>query len=288
MKYEGVVYRPPSEANSIILQITIGCSHNKCSFCTMYKDKNFRIRDVNEILEELEQLSHQYSNTPKKFFLADGDALILKTKDLEQIILAINKYFPGSKISSYATAQDILRKSDEDLKYLNSIGLSLIYMGVESGSDLVLEKVCKGTTKQEMIDAGKKLKKHGFKQSIMIISGLGSEELLEAHAKESAEVISAIDPDYVSLLTLMVDPASKIYEEINSGEFKLLTPPQIMKETLIFIENLNVQNCIFRSNHASNYVSLAATLPYEKEELLQRIRNSIDNSDFKSENFRRL
>ncbi len=288
MKYEGVVYRPPSEANSIILQITIGCSHNKCSFCTMYKDKNFRIRDVNKILEELEKLSHQYSNTPKKFFLADGDALVLKTKDLEQIILAINKYFPGSKISSYATAQDILRKSDEDLKYLNSIGLSLIYMGVESGSDPVLEKVCKGTTKQEMIDAGKKLKKNGFKQSIMIISGLGSEELLESHAKESAEVVNAIDPDYVSLLTLMVDPASKIYEEINSGKFKLLTPHQIMQETLMFIENLEVTNCIFRSNHASNYVSLAATLPYEKEELLQRIRNSIDSNDFKSESFRRL
>ncbi len=288
MKYEGVVYRPPSEANSIILQITIGCSHNKCSFCTMYKDKNFRIRDVNEILEELEKLSHQYSNTSKKFFLADGDALVLKTKDLEQIILAINKYFPESKISSYATAQDILRKSDEDLKYLNSIGLSLIYMGVESGSDPVLEKVCKGTTKQEMIDAGKKLKKNGFKQSIMIISGLGSEELLESHAKESAEVVNAIDPDYVSLLTLMVDPASKIYEEINSGKFKLLTPHQIMQETLTFIENLEVTNCIFRSNHASNYVSLAATLPYEKEELLQRIRNSIDSSDFKSESFRRL
>ncbi len=288
MKYEGAVYRPPSEARSFILQVTIGCSHNKCTFCTMYKDKKFRVRDVSEIVEEIEELSLKYDSSPKKFFLADGDALVLKTKDLQEIILTITKFFPESKISSYATAQDIIRKSDDDLALLNSIGLSMIYMGVESGNDAVLKNICKSTTQKEMITAGRKLKKHGFKQSIMIISGLGSIDLLKEHALDSAKVINAIDPDYVSLLTLMIENDSTIFKQIQNGEFTLLSPQQIMEETYLFIENLDVTSCVFRSNHASNYVSLAATLPREKEELLDSIKESLDNGDFKDERFRRL
>ncbi len=288
MEYEGIVYRPPSEANSIILQVTIGCSHNKCSFCTMYKDKKFKIRNVNEIVEEIKTLANQYDSSPKKFFLADGDAFILKTKDLETIILTINKYFPGSRITSYATAQDVIRKSTEELVYLKSIGLYMLYMGIESGSDEVLIRISKGITKAEMISAGKKLKEVGIKQSVMIISGIGSDDLSKEHALESADVVNKIDPEFVSLLTLMVDNNSQIYKKIQAGSFKLLSPQQIMEETLLFIKNLNVTNCIFRSNHASNYVSLSAILPNDKKILIERIENAITSNLYKKEEWRGL
>ncbi|MFV0424633.1 MAG: radical SAM protein, partial [Bacilli bacterium] len=258
MKYEGAVYRPPSEANSIILQVTIGCSHNKCTFCSMYKDKEFRIRNTNEILEEIRYLSTTYPKSFKKFFLADGDALVIPTEELVKIILEIKKFFPHAKISSYATAKDVLNKSKEELQHLNSLGLELIYIGLESGNNEVLNMICKDITRDEMIEAGKKLKAIGFKLSIMVISGLGGISLSNMHAIDSADVLNKINPDFISLLTLMISPNTKLHNDITNNRFKLLTPKQIMEETFLFIKKLNVSDCIFRSNHASNYISLAA------------------------------
>ncbi len=288
MKYEGSIYRPPSEANSIIIQVTIGCSHNKCTFCSMYKDKQFRIRDTAEIINEIVELSEIYDSTPKKFFLADGDALILKTAQLEKIILTINKYFPNSTITTYTTPNDILNKSAKDLNYLHTIGLKIVYMGIESGSDQVLKNVCKGVTSENIVEAGKKIKQSGIKLSVMIISGLGGTKLLNEHAIKSAEVINSINPDYLSLLTLMINEDTKLYQQIKNQQFELLSANQIMQEAYLFINNLDITNCIFRSNHASNYVSLAGTFPSDKQRLLTEITLAIDNASYKSENYRAL
>src|SRR3712207_4725240 len=197
MRYEGTVYRPPSEAYSLIIQVTLGCSHNKCTFCNMYKDRNFKIKSLDEVFEDLE-LSRKYYKYVRRIFLADGDALILKTENLEKILMKIKELFPEcERVSVYGTPADILRKSEEDLIKLKKLGLDIIYIGVESGSDEVLKDVNKGVTSEEIIKAGQKVKRTGIKLSATLISGLGGKEKSKLHAKESARVISAINPDYL-------------------------------------------------------------------------------------------
>lgn len=289
MRYEGAVYRPPSEAYSLIIQVTLGCSHNKCTFCNMYKDKKFKIRKLDDIFEDLE-MAREYYKTVKRVFLADGDALILKTEDLEAILIKIKELFPEcNRIGIYGTPKDILRKSEEELIKLRDLGLDIIYLGIESGSDVILKDVKKGVTASEMIEAGKKVKRTGIKLSVTIISGLGGKEKWMEHAVESAKVVSSINPDYVGLLTLMVESETEIYEKIVSKELTLLSPIEVMMETREFIKNLDVDNCVFRSNHASNYAPLAATLNEDKERLLKQIDGIIENgSGFKGEYFRRF
>ncbi|AYF54426.1 radical SAM protein [Clostridium novyi] len=289
MRYEGTVYRPPSEAYSLIIQVTLGCSHNKCTFCNMYKDRNFKIKSLDEVFEDLE-LSRKYYKYVRRIFLADGDALILKTENLEKILMKIKELFPEcERVSVYGTPADILRKSEEDLIKLKKLGLDIIYIGVESGSDEVLKDVNKGVTSEEIIKAGQKVKRTGIKLSATLISGLGGKEKSKLHAKESARVISAINPDYLGILTLMIEPGTEIYNKIENNEMTLLNPKEVMVETRELIRNLEVSNCIFRSNHASNYAPLAATLGEEKERLLKEL-DSIIGSDysFKDEYFRRF
>lgn len=289
MRYEGTVYRPPSEAYSLIIQVTLGCSHNKCTFCNMYKDRNFKIKSLDEVFEDLE-LSRKYYKYVRRIFLADGDALILKTENLEKILMKIKELFPEcERVSVYGTPADILRKSEEDLIKLKKLGLDIIYIGVESGSDEVLKDVNKGVTSEEIIKAGQKVKRTGIKLSATLISGLGGKEKSKLHAKESARVISAINPDYLGILTLMIEPGTEIYNKVENNEMTLLNPKEVMVETRELIRNLEVSNCIFRSNHASNYAPLAATLGEEKERLLKEL-HSIIGSDysFKDEYFRRF
>lgn len=289
MRYEGAIYRPPSEAYSLIIQVTLGCSHNKCTFCNMYKDKKFKIRKLKDIFEDLE-MAREYYKTVKRVFLADGDALILKMEDLEAILIKMKELFPEcDRIGIYGTPKDILRKSEEDLIKLKNLGLDIIYLGIESGSDVILNDVKKGVTASEMIEAGKKVMRTGIKLSVTIISGLGGKEKWMEHAVESAKVISSINPDYVGLLTLMVEPETEIYEKIANKELTLLSPIEVMMETREFIKNLEVDNCVFRSNHASNYAPLAATLNEDKERVLNQINSIIENgSGFKEEYFRRF
>ncbi|AEB76591.1 radical SAM protein [Clostridium botulinum] len=289
MRYEGTVYRPPSEAYSLIIQVTLGCSHNKCTFCNMYKDRSFKIKSLDEVFEDLE-LSRKYYKYVKRIFLADGDALILKTENLEKILIKIKELFPEcERVSVYGTPADILRKSEEDLIKLKKLGLDIIYIGVESGSDEVLKDVNKGVTSEEIIKAGQKVKRTGIKLSATLISGLGGKGKSQLHAKESARVISAINPDYLGILTLMIEPGTEIYNKVQNDEMVLLNPKEVMVETRELIRNLEVSNCIFRSNHASNYAPLAATLGEEKDRLLREL-DSIIGSDynFKDEYFRRF
>lgn len=289
MRYEGTVYRPPSEAYSLIIQATIGCSHNKCNFCSMYKEKSFRIRPVEEVIEDLHMARNRY-NRVEKIFLADGDALIIPMEKLRVILKAIREIFPEcERVGVYGSPKSILIKSIEDLKELRDLGIGIVYLGIESGSDKILKEVNKGVTSQEIIVAGKKVKDCEIKLSVTLISGLGGKENIEEHGLKSALVISQINPDYLGFLTLMIEPDTKLYDKVQSGEFKLLNPQEVMEEMRIFIENVNVENTVFRSNHASNYVSLKGTLPLDKEKILNTINNALKNSNsYKSEFLRGL
>ena len=289
VRYEGVVYRPPSEAYSLIVQVTIGCSHNGCSFCSMYKKKSFRIRDLKDIMEDLEQAKLTYG-VVKRVFLADGDALVLETNKLKLILLKIKELFPHcERVGIYATSKDILRKSLDELRELKDFGLGIVYLGVESGSIEILKNINKGVTASEIIMAGCKIKESGIKLSTTLISGIGGSSKISEHALESAKLISAIDPDYVGFLTLMLEPGIPIYEEVQKGTFHILTPEEIMFEIREFIENVEVTNCVFRSNHASNYMALAGTLPQDKNKLIRDIDLALKGKyKYKQEEYRRL
>ncbi len=289
MRYEGSIYRPPSEAYSLILQITVGCSHNKCTFCSMYKDKKFRIKDMREVKEDLLEASKRYKDV-RRIFLADGNALAMKTVDLKEILLYIKELFPAcERVGIYSAPKDILRKSDDELALLKGAGLGIAYLGVESGSDIILNNINKGVTAAEMIEAGKKMMRSGIKLSTTLISGLGGKLLWKEHAVASAKVISAINPDYLGLLTLLLESGTEMYQQVEKGEIELLTPKEIMMETYEFLNNVNVKNCIFRSNHASNYVALEGNLPGDKHKLLQQLESIVEKDfDYKGEFFRRL
>lgn len=289
MEYEGIVYRPPSESKSLIIQVTIGCSHNKCTFCSMYRDKKFRIKNLELIKNELKEARDLYKSVDK-IFLADGDAFILKTSHLIEILQEIKKLFPECiRVSSYATPRDIINKSKEEIILLKKFGLSMLYMGIESGSDLILKKINKGVTSEEIIVAGKKVVECEIILSVTLISGLSGIKYWKNHAIESAKVVSEINPDYIGLLTLMIEEDSEIYKDIEEEKFELLNPSQIVDETYEFIKNINVSNCIFRSNHASNYIALAGNLNDDKEKLLLLLKSYKNGNEiFADERYRSL
>ncbi|WP_312813122.1 radical SAM protein [Sedimentibacter sp.] len=278
--YSMPLYRPPSEARSLIIQITEGCSHNKCRFCYMYKCKQFRLKSDDEIKEHINELKAYYKN-PDRIFLADGNVLCLKTDKLISLLNYIKAEFPSAqRISSYSGPLDLIRKTDEELKLIKEHGLELLYLGVESGSDKVLSMMEKGVNQREMIEAGQKAVKAGFKLSCMIISGLGGEEFMEEHAVESAKVISAINPRYFSLLRLVVEEESELADDVRRGKFKLLNPIRILDENIIMLENMELTDCIFRANHVSNYLNQAGVLNRDKDMLVERLKKFRESNEF--------
>ncbi len=289
MRYEGALYRPPSEAYSLIVQVTIGCTHNKCTFCSMYKDKQFRVRSLDKIIEDFKMARGSYRYV-KRIFLADGDALAIRTGDLEKILLQTRESFPEcERVGIYGSPKAILSKSVDELKYLHSLGLKIVYLGVESGSEKILKNINKGVTREEMIEAGRRVVESGIELSITIISGLGGNEDSMEHARESAKIINEIRPHYVGVLTLLVENGTPIYEDVQSGKFELLTPREVLMETKEMIKNINVENCIFRSNHASNYISLKGTLSKDKDLILSQIEEGLQIVNLEEkEFFRRL
>lgn len=289
MRYEGIVYRPPSEASSLIIQLTIGCARNTCTFCSMYKDKKFRVRDLEEVIEDLEEAAKLYGDRVRRVFLADGDALIVKTEDLLFIFDKIKNLFPNlERITMYGAPKDVLGKSDDELKTLHDAGLAMVYIGAESGDEQVLIDVKKGATAEEIKEAGLKLKKAGIKISMTLISGLGGKDRLYEHAYNSAKVISAIKPEFVGFLTLMVEEGTKMYDLVHSGKFRLLSPSDVVEEMKIFISNVDSEGTVFRANHASNYISLAGNLNEDKQMLLNQIENVAKRNAFKPESYRGL
>lgn len=289
MKYEGIVYRPPSEAYSLIIQVTIGCSQNHCAFCSMYKTKQFRIRSTDEIIDDFMEAREMYPKI-EKIFLADGDALICPVQDLEMILKLIRKKFPECRqVTCYASPKSILLKKTDELKRLCQLGLSMVYMGLESGSDKVLEYMKKGADPKEMIKAAEKIHNAGIRLSVTAISGLGGKKWWKEHAVETGKVLSEMKPEYAGLLTLMVEEGVPLEQEIKSGRFQLMNPYEILIETREMLEHMDCPGCIFRSNHASNYISLRGTLNKDKEKLIKQLDQAVSGSaHLKSEWMRML
>lgn len=290
IKYVGDVYRPPSEAYSLIVQATIGCTHNKCSFCKMFKEKRFQTRPVEDIIADFAWARKRYRSVPR-IFLADANALCLKTDKLMPILTYIEETFPEcERVTIYGRASDILRKTEDELKMLREHGLTMVYIGAESGSDKVLEMCHKGETRQQLIDAVKRIEKVGIKASVTFISGLAGKDGWEDHAIQTGTMITEMNASYVSLLTLLVDPQAPMYDDIQSGRLKLLTPQEVLAETHLMLENANPEKtCIFRSNHASNYLSLKGDLPQDRDRFLAQIEAAMKNTGMlKDERFRLL
>ena len=272
MRYEGIVYRPPSEARSLIVQVTIGCAHNTCTFCNMYKAKDFRVRSMEEIIEDLREAHNSYGAYVQKVFLADGDALVLQTEKLLEILKAVRELFPNcTRVASYGTAQDILRNSEEELKSLQKAGLGIVYVGAESGDDEILASICKGVTAEELKAAGQKLKRCGIQTSVTLISGLGGRSKVEEHARSCAELISAMNPEYASFLTLRLYEGTPMYDDVVTGRFERITADEIVDEMKIFLEHVDSPGTVFRTNHASNYVVLAGNLNEDIPSMLAQL-----------------
>ena len=276
MRYYGTVIRPPSEANSYILQVTYGCSHNRCSFCGTYLDKSFRARDTGQVLEDIE-LAGKLMPETRRVFLADGDALVLSMDRLNQILDALQNAFPKlERVGIYANAQNLLRKKLEDLKSLQQKGLGIVYLGLESGSDEVLKNIEKGATAAEMIRAVDRARQAGLQVSVIGILGIAGRAGSLHHAQMTGQVVSQMNPDYFSMLTLMLVPGTQLHVQWQAGKFELLEAKEMLAELQHVIENLDeLTHCVFRTNHASNYLSLRGTLPKDKDYLLTTLETAI-------------
>lgn len=283
MRYEGQIYRPPSEAYSYILQVTVGCSHNRCSFCNMYADKDFRIRPLQEILEDLAMARRVYSHV-ERIFLADGDALIVPTESLLAILARIRALFPEcSRITSYASARDLLLKSEEELGRLKNTGLEMIYLGLESGSERILKNINKGVTVEETVEACLRAKAAGLKLSITQITGLAGREGMEENAVESARALSRIKPEYIGIMTLTLRRGTPMTRDFEAGRFHRLTPKEIVEEMRMLLAELDSEGSILRSNHISNYVQLKGTMNRGKARMLAQLDQALKSGRLENE-----
>ena len=288
VRYKGKVYRPPSEAYSLIIQVTYGCSHNRCAFCDMYDDKHFSMRPMEEIREDFELARRVYRRV-ERVFLADGDALMRKTDDLVQILGLVYGLFPEcQRVTCYASPTSLQIKSEEELRLLREKGLKMVYMGLESGCDAVLERMDKGHTAAQIIAAGQKARRSGLQLSVTAISGLGSRELWREHAVETAQAFYAMNPEYIGLLTLMVEPGTPLEKWVREGSFYVLKPVEVMQEMELFLQHIDSPGSVFRMNHASNYLTLKGTLNQDRERLLQQVRQGLAGRGLKDEFLRGL
>jgi radical SAM superfamily enzyme YgiQ (UPF0313 family) len=280
MKDNIVVIRPPSEANSFLLPVTIGCSNNTCTFCDGYLGVKFRIRSMEDIKEHIDIVAQGYSWSVNRVFLENGDALICPQPFLVEVLEYLRKKFPNlERVGTYATPRSALIKSGGELIRLRELGLKIAYLGVESGDEDVLKRVKKGATRAEIVEAGIKLKQAGIITSVTVILGLGGIEGSEKHAISTGKVLTEIDPDYAGALTLMLVPGTQLYQECKDGKFALISPLQSLVELKLIIENSDFTNCFFTSNHASNYLPIRAQLPQQKEELLKLLDSVIKSKD---------
>jgi radical SAM superfamily enzyme YgiQ (UPF0313 family) len=278
MKYEGAIYRPPSEANSLILQVAVGCSYNRCTFCHSFQGKKFRIKSFEEIKEDIDEAS-RYGNIPR-VFLADGDALILPQEDLVQILSYLKLKIRGlERVGVYANAVDVLKKDVDEIKELKELGLGIIYLGLESGNAEVLRRIRKNATAEQMIRAGKRVREAGILLSVTVLLGIGGIELSQAHAEDTGKVLSEMDPEYVGALSLIVVPGTPMAEDLESGRLVLPNPFELIRELGTMIANCRFTQCFFASNHASNYLPLRIRMPQEKERALELIRDVLKRND---------
>ena len=289
MRYVGNIFRPPSEADSLLLQATIGCSHNRCTFCAMYRDKQFRVRRLEAVLEDIAAAREHYGTGVRRVFLCDGNALILPTPQLLRILATLEQAFPDlQRVGVYANARDLLSKSVEELRELVRHRLSIFYLGLESGSDAILKLVDKGATADEMVAGVRHGMSAGMKSSVIYLLGLGGRAKWQENATESAKAVSQMNPTYLSALTVTVIPGTPLARQLKSGEFELPEPAEFAAELRLFLEQADVKATVFRSNHASNYVPLAGRLPRDRERLVAELTEAIRHHRFKPEYMRGL
>lgn len=275
MHYEGTCIRPPSEAFSILLQVTVGCSHNKCTFCGTYKDKRFNIKDDKIILSDI-LFASKYMKKQDRVFLMDGDSLIIPQKRLMWILDRIKEHLPWVKrVGAYANTKGIKMKSLEELIQLKENGLGILYLGVETGDDELLKEIRKGTSAQHLINMGRKVKEAGIKLSVTVLLGIAGRKRSLQHAKATGELLSAMDPNYVGALTVMLIPGTPLHDDFISGKFELPTEMELLLELRKMIEHTNLSRGLFFSNHASNYLPVKARLPKGKQQTLDLIDSAL-------------
>lgn len=275
--YHEPLFRPPSEARSLILQITLGCSWNKCSFCEMYTSKQFTARKEEEVFADIDSF-FPYADQIRRVFLADGDPLVLSTQRLLRILNKIKETFPNlQRVSTYASPSNLARKSNEELKELYQAGLTLLYVGIESGDSQVLECIQKGETFETTIEGLNKSKTIGMSSSVMIINGVGGTILSHQHAINSAKVLNETQPKYASTLVLTAHKGLAHYKDRFLGEFEELNQTELFTELLTFVQHLELEETIFRSDHASNNLVLKGVLGKDKQRFLDQIQLALNN-----------
>ncbi|MBL7213939.1 MAG: radical SAM protein [Desulfobacteraceae bacterium] len=275
MHYEGTCIRPPSEAMSILLQVTLGCSHNKCTFCGTYKDKRFSIKDDDIILSDI-LFASKYMKRQDRVFLMDGDALIIPQKRLMWILEQIREHLPWVKrVGAYANAKSIRMKSLEKLIELKENGLGILYLGVETGEEALLKKIRKGASSQNLIKMGRKVREAGIKLSVTVLLGIGGKEGSLRHARATGELLSAMDPNYVGALTVMLIPGIQLYQEFEEGRLELPGQKELLLELREMVAHTNLSRGLFFSNHASNYLPIRARLPKGKQQALDEIDSAL-------------
>jgi len=271
MHYEGNIIRPPSEAFSILLQVTLGCSHNKCTFCGTYKDKRFTIRDDETILADI-LFASKYMRQQHRLFLIDGDALIIPQPKLVWILDTIKEHLPWvRRVGAYGNAKSIKMKSDDQLAQLKEKGLGILYLGVESGDGETLKKVCKGTSAENLINQGRRVKKAGIKLSVTVLLGIAGRSDSLRHAKATGELLTAMNPNYVGALTVMLLPDTQLEEDYRAGRFALPDTRELLLELREMFDHTHLSGGLFMSNHASNYLPIKAALPKDRDKTLALI-----------------
>ncbi len=271
MRYRDPVYRPPSEANSYLLHVTYGCSHNECTYCAMYRSKRFEVRPVAEVLEDIETAAQLMPET-RRVFLLDGDALTLSAKKLIPILEALRVHFPNlQRVTAYANAISVNNKTDEELVRLRELGFAIGYIGLETGDEIVNERIVKGATIEEQVRAVRRAQAAGIKMSVMTLLGMGGRDRSREHAVATGRVLSEMDPRFISCLCVTPVPGTPLYDDVEAGRFEVITPEETLDELYALVENTHVSGAVFRSNHASNYLPLGGRLPADRERLLEAI-----------------
>ncbi len=275
MDYQGIIIRPPSEANSIILQVTVGCSHNKCTFCGTYKGVRFRIKPESVVEKDIE-FAARYCRRQRRLFLTDGDALILPQKRLHKLLKTIRKRLPWvTRVGVYGNAKSIQTKTLEDLVALREQGLGIVYLGLETGDDVTLKKIRKGVRADTIIKMGRRVIAAGIKLSVTVLLGLAGPERSDVHAEATGRALSAMDPNYVGALSLMLLPNAPLGRDFEEGRFRLVSPMEMLSELKTMIAHTDLSGGLFYANHASNYLPIKARLPRDKEAAVSLIDQAL-------------
>jgi radical SAM superfamily enzyme YgiQ (UPF0313 family) len=276
MRYAEPLFRPPSEADSFILQATLGCSWNACTYCAMYRGRRYRVRPLDAVLAEIAEAGARFAGEVRHVFVADGDPLGMALDHWEPILRALAAAFPRlRRVSTYATARNLLEKSPEELKRLRELGLALLYIGPESGDDGTLHRLAKGATAADHVEAARRARAAGLEQSLIFLLGVGGRERSEEHARASGRLASAMDPRFLSTLTLTVVPGTPIARLEEQGRFELPEVRGLLRELRWFVEEAHLSAAIFRSNHASNYLPIGGRLPRDREAILAAIDEAL-------------